>query len=340
MNPLERTVKYQLPARARGRSGNASTHAMISLSAAGARRSLLASVWKHRALLLMFLPGFAFIAIFNYGPIYGIQIAFKKYIISQGIWGSAWVGLKHFQDFFTTAITLRVLRNTILISLYKFVVGFPAPIVLALMINEIGQQAYKRVCQTISYLPHFISWVIIAGMLTKMLSPSTGVVNAVIKLFGGKSIYFLTSPQWFPTILVISNIWKEVGWSSVVYLAALTGVDPQLYEAAIIDGARRVQRVWHISLPSIMSVVTIILILSMGGIMNAGFDQIFNMYNPSVYAVSDIIDTFVYRVGLTQMQYSFATAVGLFKSVVGLILMLTVNAISSRFGRSEYGLFG
>jgi putative aldouronate transport system permease protein len=304
------------------------------------RQSVFQQMWKHRALMLMFLPGFAFVVIFHYGPIYGIQIAFKKYIISKGIWGSDWVGLKHFIDFFTTPNTLKVLRNTVVISLYKFAVGFPAPILLALMINEIGQQAYKRVCQTISYLPHFISWVIIAGMLTKMLSPSSGVVNSVIKLFGGKPIYFLTSPEWFPTILVISNVWKEVGWSSVVYLAALTGVDPQLYEAAVIDGARRLQRVRHISIPSIQSVVTIILVLSMGGIMNAGFDQIFNMYNPSVYSVADIIDTFVYRVGLAGMQYSFATAVGLFKSLIGLALMLTVNTISSQVARSDYGLFG
>jgi putative aldouronate transport system permease protein len=301
--------------------------------------NVFVQIWRHRTLMLMFLPGFAFILLFNYGPIYGIQIAFKDFNISKGIWGSDWVGLKHFVSFFTVPDNLRLLKNTIIISVMKLVFSFPTPIILAIMINEVGNRAFKRVVQTISYLPHFISWVIIAGIVTMVLSPSTGVVNIIIKALGGRPIYFMTNSTWFRPILVISNIWKEIGWSSVIYLAALSGVDPQLYEAAMIDGSSRLQRVWHITLPSILSVVAIILILSMANILNAGFDQVFNMYNPSVYGVSDIIDTYVYRVGLGQMQFSFTTAMGLFKSFVGLIMVIIVNAATASLGQSEYGLF-
>ena len=301
--------------------------------------NVFAQMWRHRTLMLMFLPGFAFILLFNYGPIYGVQIAFKDFNISKGIWGSPWVGLKHFVSFFTVPDNLRLLKNTVIISVLKLVFSFPAPIVLAIMINEIGGRVFKRTVQTISYLPHFISWVIIAGLVTAVLSPSTGVVNIIMKALGGRSIYFMTNSTSFRPILVISNIWKEIGWSSVIYLAALSGVDPQLYEAAMIDGSSRMQRVWHITIPSILSVVAIILILSMANILNAGFDQVFNMYNPSVYGVSDIIDTYVYRVGLGQMQFSFTTAMGLFKSLVGLLMVVIVNAATAGLGQSEYGLF-
>jgi putative aldouronate transport system permease protein len=301
--------------------------------------NVFAQIWRHRTLMLMFLPGFAFVLLFNYGPIYGVQIAFKDYNISKGIWGSEWVGLKHFISFFTVPDNLRLLKNTIVISVLKLVFSFPMPIILAIMINEIGNRSFKRVVQTISYLPHFISWVIIAGIVTAVLSPSTGVVNVIIKALGGRPIYFMTNSTWFRPVLVISNIWKEIGWSSVIYLAALSGVDPQLYEAAMIDGSTRMQRVRHITLPSILSVVAIILILSMANILNAGFDQVFNMYNPSVYGVSDIIDTYVYRVGLGQMQFSFTTAMGLFKSLVGLVMVVIVNAATAGLGQSEYGLF-
>jgi putative aldouronate transport system permease protein len=301
--------------------------------------NVFAQIWRHRTLMLMFLPGFAFVLLFNYGPIYGVQIAFKDYNISKGIWGSEWVGLKHFISFFTVPDNLRLLKNTIVISVLKLVFSFPMPIILAIMINEIGNRSFKRVVQTISYLPHFISWVIIAGIVTAVLSPSTGLVNVIIRAFGGRPIYFMTNSTWFRPVLVISNIWKEIGWSSVIYLAALSGVDPQLYEAAMIDGSTRMQRVRHITLPSILSVVAIILILSMANILNAGFDQVFNMYNPSVYGVSDIIDTYVYRVGLGQMQFSFTTAMGLFKSLVGLVMVVIVNAATAGLGQSEYGLF-
>jgi len=288
-----------------------------------------------RGLLLMFIPGFLLILLFNYGPMYGLQIAFKDFKIMRGIWGSNWVGFEHFQRFFTSPVVLRVLKNTIEISLMRLVFGFPAPIILALLINELRDGFFKRFAQTVSYLPHFISWVIIAALVRALLSPSTGVVNAAIKALGFQPIYFLVSTTWFRPVLILSAIWKEVGWGSVLYLAALSSVDPTLYEAAIVDGATRIQRMRHISLPTIAPVMSIVLILNMGGILDAGFDQIFNMYNTNVFEVADIIDTYVYRAGLISYEYSFASAVGLFKSLVGLIMVLSTNAIVRRLDRGS-----
>lgn len=294
------------------------------------KKTLLQRMKPYAALYLMLLPGLALIVIFCYGPMYGLQIAFKDYNIGLGIWDSPWVGWEHFQKFLTTDAATRALTNTIIISTLKLVFSFPMPILLALVLNEIGNQAFKRVAQTISYLPHFISWIIVASLMNNLLSPSTGVVNAIIQQFGGDPIYFLADKNWFRPILVITNIWKEIGWSSVVYLAALSGIDPSLYEAAIVDGASRIQRIARITLPSIMPIAVTMLILSMGSIMSAGFDQVFNLYSPQVYDVGDILDTYVYRRGLVDMSYSFSTAVGLFKSVVGLILVVAVNVIAKR----------
>ena len=294
------------------------------------KKTLLQRMKPYAALYLMLLPGLALIVIFCYGPMYGLQIAFKDYNIGLGIWDSPWVGWEHFQKFLTTDAATRALTNTIIISTLKLVFSFPMPILLALVLNEIGNQAFKRVAQTISYLSRFISWIIVASLMNNLLSPSTGVVNAIIQQFGGDPIYFLADKNWFRPILVITNIWKEIGWSSVVYLAALSGIDPSLYEAAIVDGASRIQRIARITLPSIMPIAVTMLILSMGSIMSAGFDQVFNLYSPQVYDVGDILDTYVYRRGLVDMSYSFSTAVGLFKSVVGLILVVAVNVIAKR----------
>lgn len=302
-------------------------------------KSALKRIWQYRTLFLMLLPGLCFILLFNYGPMYGLQIAFKDYNIGKGIWGSPWVGLKHFRMFFSNASSLRVLRNTLLISIYRLLLGFPAPIILALLINEVGNKAFKRTTQTISYLPHFISWIIASGIIINILSPSTGIVNHVLKSLGIQPIYFMTDTRWFRSILVLSGIWKEVGWGSVVYLAAISSIDAEQYEAAIVDGATRMQRIRYITLPSMLPLISVMLILSMGGILNAGFDQIFNMYNSMVFEVADIIDTYVYRIGLVQMDYSFSTAVGFFKSTVGLTLMLIVQFMSKRLGSSEYGLW-
>ena len=294
------------------------------------KKTLLQRMKPYGSLYLMMLPGLLLIIVFCYGPMYGLQIAFKDYNIGLGIWDSPWVGLKHFEKFFGTAAATRALTNTIIISFLKLLFSFPMPILLALFLNEIGNQAFKRVAQTISYLPHFISWIIVSTLLNNMLSPSTGIVNTLIQALGGQPIYFLADSRWFRTILVVSNIWKEIGWSSVVYLAALSGIDPSLYEAAIVDGASRIQRMLRITLPSIMSTAIVMLILSMGSIMSAGFDQVFNLYSPQVYDVGDILDTYVYRKGLIDMSYSFSTAVGFFKSVVGLILVVTVNTIAKK----------
>ncbi len=283
-----------------------------------------------RYLLLMLALPIALVGIFNYGSMYGLQIAFKDYNILKGVWGSAWVGTEHFARFFRSPVVLKVVRNTIEISLLRLVFGFPMPIVLALLINELNDSVFKRAVQSVSYLPHFLSWIIVAALFTMILSPSRGIVNHIIRLFGGEPIYFLVQAHWFRPVLIASSVWKGIGWGSILYLAALAGVNPMLYEAAIVDGASRVQRMWYISLPSIAPVVTIILILNMGGILNAGFDQIFNMYNPMVFDVADIIDTYVYRAGLISMEYGFSAAVGMFKSVVGLILILVVNAITGR----------
>lgn len=301
------------------------------------------SLWKRvvaaRRLLLMVLPGLALILIFNYGPMYGLLMAFEDFQVTKGILNSPWVGLKHFQEFFNTPIALNALRNTLLISFLKLIFGFPAPILLALLFNEVRDGLFKRFSQTISYMPHFVSWIVFAALVTGMLSPSTGAVNWLLKLLHLKPIYFMANPDWFRVVLIATDIWKEIGWGAIIYLAALTDVDPTLYEAAIVDGATRIQRMVHISIPLILPIAALMLILRVGGIMSAGFDQVFNMYNPQVYQSADIIDTYVYRTGLQGMQYSFGAAAGLFKSVVGLVLVLAVNEIARRMSDRYYALW-
>ena len=287
---------------------------------------------KHFALVMMFVPVIAYYVVFKYLPMAGIQIAFKDYKIRDGIWGSAWVGLKHFRDAFAAPFFRRALINSIVISLKKTVFGFPMPIILALMLNEVRHVKFKRVTQTISYLPHFLSWVILAGLFTNILSPNTGMLNYIlVNWFGfAKGIHFLGQASTFQPTLVVTEIWKSVGWGSIIYIATISGIDPQLYEAAVCDGASRWQRMTHITLPSLMPTITIMLILNLGGILEAGFDQIFNLYNAAVYSTGDIIDTYVYRLGLGEMKYSFTAAVGLFKNVVGFILVMGTNAITKR----------
>ncbi len=294
---------------------------------------------KYLDLYLMLIPGFLFILIFNYLPMYGVQIAFKDFNIMAGILDSPWVGLKNFKLFFGSNDSLNVLKNTLVISIYRLAVGFPVTILVALMINEIGNKTYKKIVQTISYLPHFISWVIVSGIVINVLSPNTGIVNSIIKFFGGQPIYFMASPQWFRIVLVTSGLWKEVGWGTVLYLAAISSIDAEQYEAAVVDGATRMQRIWNITIPALRPIMTIVLILSMGGILNAGFDQVFNMYNPMVYSVGDIIDTYVYRMGLVNMNYSFSSAVGLFKAVIGFTLTFSVHLITKKINGSESGLW-
>jgi putative aldouronate transport system permease protein len=230
-----------------------------------------------------------------------------------------------------------VFKNTVIISVYKFIFGFPAPIIFALLLNEVSHAKFKRTVQTISYLPHFVSWVVIGGILSQFLSPSTGPVNIILKGMGIKPIFFLADPKWYRTVVVASAVWKNIGWGSIVYLAALSGVNQESYEAAVIDGANRFQRIMKITIPEILPVITIMLILAMGGLINDDFDQIFNTYNPAVYKVGDVLSTYTYRSGLKDMEYSFATAVGLFKNVISVSLVLITNAVTKKI--NDYGIW-
>lgn len=297
-------------------------------------REQLRQYMKHKYLLFMLAPVILWYAVFQYAPLYGIQLAFKNFRVMEGIWGSPWVGVKHFEFMFTASPNFPIImRNTVIISLLHILFGFPAPIILALIFNELRSVIFKRVTQTISYLPHFLSWIVMGGMVIMLLSPTTGIVNYIIQLFGFDPIYFLADPSWFRPTLVISAIWKEIGWGTIIFLAALTSVDPDLYEASRIDGASRWKQTIYITLPSIMHVIAILFVLRMGGILNAGFDQILNLYNPAVYEVADIIDTYVYRIGISGMDYSFATAVGLFKNIIALALVLLTNYVVKRSGQ-------
>ncbi|MBO9607073.1 MAG: sugar ABC transporter permease [Paenibacillaceae bacterium] len=289
---------------------------------------------RYKYMFLLLAPALIWYLIFAYGPLYGIQLAFKDFIISKGINGSPWVGLKHFESMINGAQDFhQIIRNTIIISFYQIIFGFPAPIILALLFNELRLEIFKRISQTLSYLPHFLSWVVAAGFMFSVLSPSTGIVNHIIGWFGVDPIYFVGKAEYFRFTLVMSAIWKEVGWGAIIYLAALASIDPQMYEAAIVDGAGRFKQLIYITLPSLIPVITIMFILRIGHVLDAGFDQVLNMYTPATYSVGDILDTYVYRVGLEQMQFSFATAVGLFKNVIALVLVLFTNWIVKRAGQ-------
>lgn len=302
------------------------------------KTSRLAATWreykKSRYLFLLLFPVLIWYAIFHYGPMYGIQLAFKDFNMREGIWGSTWVGFKHFEFlFYNSPDFLRVLRNTVVISFYHIVFGFPAPIILALLFNEIRIAKFSKAAQTISFLPHFFSWVVLSGILVMVLSPSVGVLNYIIQFFGFEPIYFLGTETWFRFSLIVSGIWKEVGWGMIIYLAALAGIDPQLYEAAVMDGANRWKQTLHITLPSILPVISILFILRIGGVLDAGFDQVLNLYNANVYAVGDILDTYVYRMGLQRGQFSMTTAVGLFKNIIAFALVMSTNYIMKKMGQ-------
>ncbi|MCQ6562317.1 ABC transporter permease [Paenibacillus mendelii] len=295
---------------------------------------MISHISKQKMLYLMLLPGVIYLIIFSYAPMYGIVLAFKDFSIIKGIMNSPWVGMKHFEKLFADSYFQTVTWNTLKISLLRLLFGFPVPIILALMLNEVRKTAFKRTIQTVIYLPHFISWVIIAGILKVFLTTESGIVNQVIQLFGFEPIPFLTSNTYFVPMLIVSDILKEAGWGTIIYLAALAGVDPEQYEAAMIDGANRWKRLIYITLPGISVAISIMLILSLSGILNAGFDQIFNLYSPLVYESADIIDTYVFRIGLLSGKYSLATALGLFKSLIALILILITNKIAKALGGS------
>jgi putative aldouronate transport system permease protein len=309
----------------------------VSASRRTGWRAVARRLWRDRYLYLLVLPGLIYFIVYRYLPMLGLVIAFKDYSPFLGIRDSPWVGLGQFQKIFADAEVLRVLRNTLVISFFQIVFAFPVPLMLALMLNELRQQVYKRVTQSIIYLPHFLSWVVVIGIVTLFLR-SEGVVNKALDVaFGIQPIPFLTNPGFFIPLIVLEVIWKEAGWGTVIFLAALAGIDPALYEAALIDGANRWRQIWHITLPGMRAVIVILLILRLGHVLDSGFEQIFLMLNPFNMNVGNVLDTYVYFKGIQQADYSFASAVGVFKGVVGLILVVGANRLAKRFG--EEGIY-
>ena len=292
--------------------------------------SLKNRILRNWELYLMFLPVLIFFLVFHYGPMYGVQIAFKKFSPVKGIMGSPWRGFYYFEKFFNSYQFTELIGNTLTLSLYQMIVSFPMPILLALMVNELRSERMKKTVQTVTYAPHFISTVVMCSMITLFLSPTSGVINSFIELAGGESIYFLGKPEYFKTIYVLSGVWQNTGWNSIVYIAALSGIDPMLHEAATIDGASRMQRIWHVNLPGILPTAIILLIMNCGKLMSIGFEKVFLLMNDLNRSSAEIISTYVYQRGLLDRDYSYASAVGLFNSVINLIMLLSVNAISRK----------
>ena len=280
---------------------------------------------------LILLPGVLLLFVFNYIPLFGVVIAFKNFIPYKGILGSDWVGLKNFEYFLLDAKFWQVFRNTVEINVLQIVFGFPVPILFALLLNELWSTRFKKAVQTVSYLPHFISWVVAAGIFTSMLQPTSGIVNMVLKnAFGMEPIHFLTIPGYFRPILIITGVWKGFGMSAVYYLASLSSIDPQLYEAAKMDGAGKLKQTWHITLPGIKNITIVLLVLQVGSLVTIGFEQIFLLYNPLLYGVGDVISTYSYRLGIEQTRFSLTTAIGLTQSIVNFILVYSTNRLAKK----------
>jgi putative aldouronate transport system permease protein len=308
---------------------------MPALGANLNHKRTLARIVRYKYLYLLFLPVLVWYILFRYVPMYGIIIAFKNYNVFTGIGKSPWVGFLYFKQFFESVFFWRLLRNTFLISIYGLVFGFPAPIILALLFNELKNGIFKKTVQTISYLPHFISTVIIVSMFVEFLSPSRGLVNNLIAALGGERIYFLGEPKYFRTVFTLMNIWRGIGWGTIIYLAALTGINPELYEAAIIDGCNRFRQILHVTLPGIANTIIIMLIFRIGDLLSVGSESIILMYNPAIYETADVISTYVYRRGLVDAQYSFGAAVGLFDAIVGLSLIALANTLAKRYSETS-----
>lgn len=298
------------------------------------KKSYLAYVKKRFRLdwqlYIFLLPAIIYFILFHYIPIYGVQIAFKDFIEVKGITGSPWVGFEHFERFFSSYQFWNLLKNTILLSLYSLLWSFPCPIILAMLLNQVQNSRFKKLVQTVTYAPHFISVVVLVGMLQLFLSPSIGFVNNIIKLLGGDAIPFLSDPKWFRTIYIGSGIWQGTGWGAIIYIAALAGVSPELYDAAKVDGATRFQIIKNIDFPSILPTAVILLIMNAGSIMNVGFQKVFLMQNDQNVRISEVISTYTYKLGLVQTQYSYSAAVGLFNSVVNIILLTIVNFVAKK----------
>ncbi|CAH1209870.1 putative multiple-sugar transport system permease YteP [Paenibacillus sp. JJ-223] len=307
---------------------------MVPVSRAPTR---LGRIVKNRWLYFMLFPGLLYFLLFKYWPMYGVLIAFKDYQPFLGFWDSPFVGFKHFERFFNDPNFIVLFRNTLVLAALNILFFFPLPIIIALMLNELRHQLFKRTVQTLVYIPHFMSWVVVVGIAYIFLTTEGGIVNDILAYFGQEKINFLASNEWFRTIVTAEVIWKETGWGTIIFLAALSGVDPQLYEAARMDGANRLRQLWHITLPAIRSTIIILLILRLGNFLDTGFEQIFLMLNAMNREVGEVFDTYVYSVGISQGQYSFSTAVGLFKSLIGLILVVTANHMAKKFG--EEGIY-
>lgn len=296
-----------------------------------------AAKWKKYApFYVMLLLPVTYFLIFRYLPMLGVVISFKDYDFQKGIWASPWATpiFKHFQTFFESPYCWEVLRNTLLISFYKLIAGVVPPLLLAILLNECSSERLKRLTQTITYMPHFLSWIIVYGICLALFSQTSGLVNRYIVDWGGRPVDFLQSTEYFRSVLIGSSLWRDTGWGAIIYLAAITGIDPTLYEAAKIDGAGRFQTIWHVTIPCISSTILVMLLLKIGTVMNAGFDHIYTFYNIHVYEVADILDTWVYRTGLQQLNFSMGSAVGLFKSLIGLIMIIGANKLANRWGES------
>ncbi|MBE5770283.1 MAG: sugar ABC transporter permease [Clostridia bacterium] len=299
------------------------------------RHRALRLMKENKALYLMALPAFAFIVIFNYWPMYGVQIAFRDFNFVDGIVGSKYVGMKWFNYFFRSNQFETVVTNTLALNIYNLIAGFPIPIILALIMNNIPSKRFRRVAQTISYMPHFISVVVLVGMMSCMFSINSGWVNGIIRALGGHPVHLMGEAKYFRHVYVWSGIWQEMGWGSIIYLAALTSIDPGLHEAAMIDGAGKLRRIWHIELPGILPTVAIMLILRFGSMMSSGFDKAYIMQNDMNISVSEVISTYIYDMGMKKYRYSFSAAVGLFNNVINFVLLTVVNKISGKLSGSS-----
>ena len=292
-------------------------------------------IWAAKYLYLMFLPVFFYYVIFRYAPMLGLSIAFKNFNAFLGFDKSPWVGFKFFQQFFNSVYLWRLVRNTLLINLYDLVFNFPAAIILALLLNEVQNRRFKKVTQTITYLPYFVSSVVIASMVVQFLSPSSGIINNLIAALGGEREYFLVQPESFRTIYTLMNLWKNIGWNSIIFLAAISGINGELYEACMVDGGGYLRRMWHITLPGIAGTIVVLLIMRLGHVMDAGYETILLLQNNANLETSDVIGTYVYRRGLKGGEYSYGTAVGMFQSVIGFALVIFANWLSRRYSETS-----
>ncbi|UQZ83732.1 putative multiple-sugar transport system permease YteP [Paenibacillus konkukensis] len=308
-----------------------------AVESAKTNSDLVKRLIRNRYMYMMVVPGLVYFLIFKYLPMYGLIISFQDYMPYKGITGSDWVGLKHFEKLFTDSEFWNIFRNTLVLFLYNIVFYFPVPIILAVMLNEVASEFFKRLVQTIVYVPHFLSWVIIVSISYVMLTMDGGIINELLVYFGLSKVNFLLDSAWFHPMYIAQVVWREAGWGTIVYLAAIASIDPQLYEAARMDGAGRFRQIWHITLPSIRSVIVVLLILRIGNVLDLSFEHVYLLLNSMNRPIAEILDTYVYTVGLKQGQFSFSTAVGFFKSFVGLFLVIMSNKLAKKFG--EEGIY-